>query len=353
MLWQILNWAKSGFVHQKNGDAFYFCLQLYTSTISRLPLPAKHICPCGKGPTRGKVTGGGSFIWEKSGGEEQWWKRWPRNGKRLYKACKLCERCYLEVLVVHPWSRSPQPKSGQSTPPAVLAIPHVPDLLLQLGGPGLGCLSPAGQHLDGTDQASWYHPVSALSRSICTSIHHLLTESLLQCLKARELHLNEDCILEHARVKFASCGSTVKAKSGPPRLETDWKLEWNQLLCAIAQPKRGVAGTLNQLRKDEIPYEWHRSYHCSWIKGLPSHQRVWPWWWRSHKSSVLLRPPCSHCPTEGRRQGRDLALLLHHHVPRRTPDDRYGPVTAYVLPGGVTVSLLYFWPIINFQSNSR
>lgn len=53
----------------KNGDALYLCLQLYTSTISRLSLPAKPICPCGKGPTRGKVPR--SFIGEKSGGEKQ------------------------------------------------------------------------------------------------------------------------------------------------------------------------------------------------------------------------------------------------------------------------------------------
>jgi len=142
----------------KNGDALYCCLQLYTSTIPRLLLPAKPTCPCGKHPMRGKVTWGGSFIWEKCGGEKQWWKGWSRNGKRLHKARQLCEQCCLEVLVVHPCAIPPRPKSGLPTQPAVLAIPHMPDPLLRSGGPGLGCLSPAGQHQDGMDRASWYHP---------------------------------------------------------------------------------------------------------------------------------------------------------------------------------------------------
>ena len=103
-----------------------------------------------------------------------------------------------------------------------------------------------------------------------------------------------------------------------------------------------------------IPCEWHRSYHCSWTKGLPSHQmRVCAFLGPDGGTATSHR--CSsglpHCPTEERRQGRDLALLLHHHMPRRIPDDRYGPVADYVLPGGVTVTLLYFWPIINSQSN--
>lgn len=51
------------------------------------------------------------------------------------------------------------------------------------------------------------------------------------------LHLNEHCILNHARVKFTSCESTVKAKSRPPRRESD--LKWNQLLGVFVQPERG------------------------------------------------------------------------------------------------------------------
>lgn len=53
----------------KNGDALYLSLQL--CTISRLLLPTKPVCPCGKGPKKGKVTKVGLFIWEKSGDEKQ------------------------------------------------------------------------------------------------------------------------------------------------------------------------------------------------------------------------------------------------------------------------------------------
>lgn len=59
---------------------------------------------------------------------------------------------------------------------------------------------------------------------------------------------------------------------------------------------------------------------------------------------MLLRP---RCPTEGqrRRQDRDLALALHHHMPEMIPDDRHRSEDAD-LPGGVTVFLLLF-PINN------
>jgi len=173
----------------------------------------------------------------------------------------------------------------------------------------------------------------------------------------KSLHLNEDCILKHTRLKFTSCGSTVKAKSEPPRLETDWKLKWNQLLCEFIETRREAAVTLNQVRKGYILCEWHRSYPCSWTEGLPSRQmRVCSVLGpdggtaTNHWCSSAL--PGLTALLKGGRQGRDLALLFHQHVPRRIPDDRYGPAATFVLHGGVTVSLLYFWPVINSQSDS-
>lgn len=53
----------------KNGDALLLSWQL--ETISRFMLPAQPICPCGIQPTRSKVTGVGSFTWEKNRDEKQ------------------------------------------------------------------------------------------------------------------------------------------------------------------------------------------------------------------------------------------------------------------------------------------
>lgn len=71
-----------------------------------------------------------------------------------------------------------------------MAVLVMPDLLLQSEGAGLGCPPPAGQHLDGTDGASWYHHGSALFRSILTGIHHPLAESWLQCVEDGEIQQN-------------------------------------------------------------------------------------------------------------------------------------------------------------------
>lgn len=52
---------------KKNSDAFCFCLQLYTSTISRLLLPAKHICPVGRDQRGGKWLGVGHLFGRRVG----------------------------------------------------------------------------------------------------------------------------------------------------------------------------------------------------------------------------------------------------------------------------------------------
>lgn len=87
------------------------------------------------------------------------------------------------------------------------------------------------------------------------------------------LRLNEDCILEHATVKSASCGATyspspIWATQARDWLEAEVK---STALCRCSTHERNSCNLKTSSGRAKS-CEWHRSYHCGWTKGLPSHQ---------------------------------------------------------------------------------
>lgn len=134
-----------------------------------------------------------------------------------------------------------------------------------------------------------------------------------------------------------------KPNPGHPGEKVTWS--WSETNCLVSlfslreggcNPKPFQEG-LNPLKT-----HWSHQLWCHQGSAISSSQmRVW-----AFLDGTATGHLFSSGLAEGKRQDRDLALVLHHHMPGRIPYDRYRSADAYILPGGVTVFLLLF-PINN------
>lgn len=221
MLWQILKWAKSGFMHQK-------MVMLYSSTGSLILFP--DLCclqspsaPVGCHQEGEKWLGLGDLLGRRTGIKDSDKKEGQEMGKGFIRHASWVSNAVWRSLWFIP---APDHSLNEVNKPNQLCSLHLTCQTCSSGqeDQDWGWSSPARQHLCGT--AFWYHPVSVLFQSFCIGIHHFPTERFPQNVKEREHSSLFKWTLHPwlCKDKFASCEPAIKAKSRPPRLESEVKL---------------------------------------------------------------------------------------------------------------------------------